>query len=92
MKQHLFLLRDAEGFLPGLLGEGFSFIVKVQREQSNVVILSSGLKLTGMFSFVRIGFILLGHLFIHSLSPCHGQERRPAFGMEVGMKGIELMS
>ena len=69
----------------------YAFIVKVQREQSNVI-LSSGLKLTGMISFVRIGFILLGHLFIHSLSPCHGQERRPAFGMEVGMKGIELMS
>ena len=69
----------------------YAFIVKVQREQSNVI-LSSGLKLTGMISFVRIGFILLGHLFIHSLSPCHGQERRPALGMEVGMKGTELMS
>ena len=69
----------------------YAFIVKVRREQSNVI-LSSGLKLTGMISFVRIGFILLGHLFIHSLSPCHGQERRPAFGMEVGMKGIEQMS
>ena len=70
----------------------YAFIVKVRREQSNVVILSSGLKLNGMISFVRIGFILLGHLFIHLLSPCRGQERRPAFGMEVGMKGIELMS
>ena len=70
----------------------YAFIVKVRREQSNVVILTSGLKLTGMISFVRVGFILLGHLFIHSLSPCHGQERRQAFGMEVGMKGIELMS
>ena len=69
----------------------YAFIVKVQREQSNVI-LSSGLKLTGMISFVRIGFILLGHLCIHSLSPCHGQERRPALGMEVGMKGTELMS
>ena len=57
----------------------YVFIVKVWREQNNVVILSSRFKLTG-------------HLFIHSLSPCHGQERRPAFGMEVGMKGIELMS
>ena len=46
----------------------YAFIVKVQREQSNVVILSSGLKLTGMISFVRIGFILLGHSFIESLS------------------------
>lgn len=70
----------------------YAFIVKVRREQSNVVILSSRLKLTGMISFVRIGFILLGHLFIHSLSPCHGQERRQAFGMEVGMKGTGLMS
>ena len=70
----------------------YAFIVKVRREQSNVVILSSGFKLTGMISFVRIRFILLGHPFTHSLSPCHEQERRQAFGMEVGMKGTELMS
>ena len=69
-----------------------AFSVKVWRGQSNVSVLSSGLKLTGMISFVRIGFILLDHLFIRSLSPCRGQERRQAFGMEVGVKGIELMS
>lgn len=45
-----------------------AFSVKVWRGQSNFAVLSSGLKLTGMISFVRIGFTLLDHSFIESLS------------------------
>lgn len=38
--------------------------------------ISSGVKLSNLIFFIRIGFILLNHLVTHSLSAHHKQERR----------------